>query len=179
KAPHHDMVTKPPMSAGAPRETNTSGTNRLSTRTTSLSLSRSGAKRLGEVFFSSRYIHAMWALYRPLATDFQSSPNRHGECGSPSASEYLWWRRWSATHLMTLPSMASEPATAKAMRRGRLARNEPWVKCLWNPTVMPSPLITYKTVAITMSVQDRPHPQARATAATTASSGTNTNAKTV
>ncbi len=77
----------------------------------------------------------------PLATDFQSSPKRHGECGSPSASAYLWWRRWSATHLMTLPSMAMQPAIASAILSGRLARNEPWVKWRWKPTVMPSPLI--------------------------------------
>jgi hypothetical protein len=30
------------------------------------------------------------------------------------------------------------PRTASAMRIGRLALNDPWVKYRWNPAVMPS-----------------------------------------
>ncbi len=34
-----------------------------------------------------------WAKPSPLASAFQSLPNRHGECGSPSLSLYLWCLR--------------------------------------------------------------------------------------
>src|SRR5580658_6362053 len=51
---------------------------------------------------------------RPLLSAFQSSPYRHGECGSPSRSLYLWCLRWSETQVMTGPSMDRLPATASA-----------------------------------------------------------------
>ena len=81
----------------------------------------------------------MCAYTRPLDSAFQSSPYRHGECGSPSLSLYLWCLRWSDTQVMTGPSMARLPAIASATRRPVFALNEPWVKYRWKPTVMPSP----------------------------------------
>ena len=50
-----------------------------------------------------------------------------------------WWRRWSATHWVGDPSIATLPATASTTRSQRLALNEPWVRYRWKPTPMPNP----------------------------------------
>ena len=96
------------------------------------SASRSGQNFRCDVRLPSNS-QPMCAYARPLVSAFQSSPNRHGECGSPSWSLYLWCRRWSATQLSTGPSMARLPAIASAICSGRLALNEPWVKYRWKP----------------------------------------------
>ena len=56
---------------------------------------------------------------------FQSVPNRHGECGSPSLSLYLWCRRWSATQVSTGPSMARLPAMASAILKAPVRLERP------------------------------------------------------
>ena len=70
----------------------------------------------------------MCAYARPLARAFASLPNRHGECGSPSLSLYLWCLRWSATQVITGFSIARLPAIASAILNPRLALKDPWVK---------------------------------------------------
>ena len=92
-----------------------------------MSASRSGQNFSCEVWLPSNS-QPMWAKARPLASARQSVPKRHGECGSPSRSEYLWCRRWSATQVSTGPSMASEPAMASATRSPVAALNELCVK---------------------------------------------------
>src|ERR1019366_9305504 len=72
---------------------------------------------------------------------------------------------------MTGPSIASDPATANAIRSQRLALNNPWVKRRWKPTVIPWPATAYMTVAITMSCQPRPRFQATGIAARIARNG--------
>jgi hypothetical protein len=74
-----------------------------------------------------------------LATATGVVPNSQGECGSPSLSVKLWWRRWSATQVMIDPWKAMLPATASPIRSARVALNDRWVKWRWNPTVMPRP----------------------------------------
>jgi hypothetical protein len=49
----------------------------------------------------------------------------------------LWCLRWSATQRTSGPSIASDPAIARATRIGRFALNAPWVKYRWKPMVMP------------------------------------------
>ena len=78
----------------------------------SRSASQSGQNFSCEVRLRSNS-QPMCAKARPLASAFQSLPNRHGECGSPSLSLYLWCRRWSATQVRTGPSMARLPAIAE------------------------------------------------------------------
>ncbi len=68
------------------------------------------------------------AKARPLVSARQSLPNRHGECGSPSRSLYLWCRRWSATQVSTGPSMASVPGDGQGQPQAGPALNEPCVK---------------------------------------------------
>src|ERR1700751_3372151 len=137
-APWMDIPHSPPIRAGSRSETATSAGNKRSTRRIRRSASRSGENFSCEVLFGSNS-QPMCAYTRPLDSAFQSSPYRHGECGSPSLSLYLWWRRWSDTQVMTGPSMARLPATARPTRRPVFALNEPWVKYRWYPTVIPSP----------------------------------------
>src|SRR5580700_566164 len=126
-APSQDHDHRPPMRAGSSRETVTRTGNSLETRTILRSVSRSGQNFSCDVWLPSNS-HPMWAQTRPLLRAFQSLPKRQGECGSPSRSLYLWWRRWSATQLSTGPSRAMDPAIASRTRRPVFALNEPWVK---------------------------------------------------
>src|SRR5580704_4986997 len=107
-APCHDMDHRPPIRAGASSVTATSAGNRAETLAIFLSATRSGQNFSREVWLPSN-IQPMCAQARPLVSAFQSSPKRHGECGSPSLSLYLWCRRWSATQVSTGPSIASDP----------------------------------------------------------------------
>src|ERR1700754_1424416 len=70
--------------------------------------------------------------------------------------------------------MASEPATASAIRSGRTAWTEPWVRYRWNPAVTPAAVTTYPTTASTASNGDSPQPQATGTAASRATNGVTT-----
>src|SRR6202044_18285 len=126
-APAMDIDQSPPISAGRSRDTATRPGNQRETRLTSLSARRSGQNLAWEVRFGLKS-QPTCAKARPLVSAFQSVPNRHGECGSPSLSLYLWCRRWSATQTSTGPSMAREPATASAIFSPRFALNEEWVK---------------------------------------------------
>jgi hypothetical protein len=56
------------------------------------SASQSGQNFSGEVTSPSNS-QPTWAKTRPLVSAFQSLPKRHGECGSPSLSLYLWCLR--------------------------------------------------------------------------------------
>jgi hypothetical protein len=129
-APAQEPVTRPPISAGAARLTKAQTTKSLLVATRAPSLSRSGAYRSWLVLRRSNS-QPRWAWYMPLSSDRRSVPYRHGECGSPARSEKAWWRRWSATHWMTGPWIAIDPAAASASRSGRFALNEPCVKCRW------------------------------------------------
>ena len=126
-APHHDRVTRPPMTPGRNSEMIVVSQNRPLTRTMSLSASRSGAKRCLLVKSRSNS-QPMCACQKPLAIATGEVPNSHGECGSPSRSEKAWWRRWSATQMITGPWMPIPPMTARVIRSQRLALNEPCVK---------------------------------------------------
>ena len=128
--PHTDQVIRPPSTPGRPSVTTVSGTNSLSTARRSGSASRSGAKRSALVWSRSNS-QPMCECQKPLAMAAGEVPNSQGECGSPSRSENAWWRRWSATQATTEPCEASPPATASAIRSGRLALKEPWVKRRW------------------------------------------------
>ena len=90
----------------------------------SSSASQSGQNFACEVRLEPN-IQPMWAKPRPLVSAFQSLPNRQGECGSPSLSLYLWWRRWSATQVSNGPSMASDPAIARAILKPRVGLERP------------------------------------------------------
>ena len=105
------------------------------------SASRSGQNFCCEVRLGLN-IQPMCAYRKPLVRACQSVPNRHGECGSPSRSLYLWWRRWSATQTSSGPSMARLPAMAIATRSGLFALNELCVKWRWKPMLIPKPEIT-------------------------------------
>src|SRR6185437_6674511 len=105
------------------------------------------------------------------------SPNRHGECGSPSRAEYAWWRRWSATHWVGLPSTAVLPATVSAIRSPRFALNDPCVRYRWKPVPMPKPPMRYIAPPSATSSQVSPQPQATGTATSTAANGMVTNAQ--
>src|SRR6266700_6773981 len=87
-APFHDIVHRPPARAGSSRVTATSAGKNLWTATMSSSASQSGENFLCDVMSRSNS-QPMWAQAMPLVSAFQSSPNRHGECGSPSLSLYL------------------------------------------------------------------------------------------
>src|SRR3954454_5656080 len=137
-APHHDMVSSPPRAAGGSREVATQTGKRRLTRLMSLSATRSGQNLSGDVRLLSNS-QPMCAQSRPLLSARQSVPKRHGECGSPSLSEYLWWRRCTATLSMTLISMERPPAMPSAIRSQRLALNAPCVKWRWYPAVTPRP----------------------------------------
>ncbi len=91
------------------------------------SASQSGENFSCEVMSRSNS-QPMCAQTRPLVSAFRSLPKRHGECGSPSLSLYLWCLRWSDTQSRIGPSIAIEPAIPSAILNGRLALNEPWVK---------------------------------------------------
>jgi hypothetical protein len=71
--------------------------------------------------------------------------------------------------------MARLPAMARATRITRPARNDPWVKYRWKPTVTPRQVSVYHPAASATSNQDSPQPQAKGTAATRARNGTITN----
>ena len=114
----------------------------------------------------------MCAYQKPLARALRSVPYRHGECGSPSRSENLWCLRWSATHRMTGPWIAIEPAIARATLTARLGLNDLCVKRRWKPTVMPWPVSQYMTTMRRTSVQPSQPPQATGTAAAIARNGT-------
>ena len=122
-----EVFQKPPITAGASSVNRTITGKRLCTARTFLSAIRSGAYFCFEVLFSSNSQRTC-AQSSPLVRAFASSPYRQGECGSPILSLYLWCRRWSATQLMTGPSIARLPAIASATRRPVLALNELWVK---------------------------------------------------
>src|SRR5579875_1912841 len=87
-APCHDHDQRPPIAAGASSETSTSPQKPLEMRRMSESASQSGQNFCWEVRLPSNS-QPMWAYTRPLVSAFQSLPNRHGECGSPSRSLYL------------------------------------------------------------------------------------------
>src|SRR5487761_1811226 len=110
-APRQDIDHRPPASAGSSSDAAAKAMNDAEIRRIARSASRSGQNFSFEVRLPSN-IQPMWAKPRPLASAFQSLPNRHGECGSPSRSLYLWCLRWSATQLSTGPSKAMLPATA-------------------------------------------------------------------
>src|SRR5215469_5410090 len=126
-APCHDQDHSPPMRAGASSDAATSGPKALEIRTILESASRSGQNFCFEVRLASN-IQPTCAQTRPLVSALQSLPKRHGECGSPSRSLYLWCRRWSATQLSTGPSTASDPAIASAIRIPGFALKDKWVK---------------------------------------------------
>ena len=113
-APLHDMVIRPPITAGPKIETSVQTQKYLLCRAMSLSASRSGAKRCWLVESRSK-IQPMWACQKPLASAATEVPYSHGECGSPSRSENAWCRRWSATQMMTGPWAAIWPAPARAI----------------------------------------------------------------
>ncbi|CAM5694418.1 hypothetical protein SMICM304S_09112 [Streptomyces microflavus] len=91
-APHHDIVTRPPTSGGIASETIVKERKWREIPRIAGSLIRSGAYFCCGVCSSSN-IHAMCAHHRPFISAGRVSPNRHGECGSPSASENLWCLR--------------------------------------------------------------------------------------
>ena len=126
-APHQDIVTRPPISAGSASESSVQRTNWREIARIAGSLIRSGAYFSCGVCSSSN-IQPMCAHHRPFISAGTVSPYRHGECGSPSASENLWCLRWSATQRTSGPSTAIDPATASAIRSGRFALKEPCVK---------------------------------------------------
>ncbi|GHG03967.1 hypothetical protein GCM10017567_19930 [Amycolatopsis bullii] len=70
-APHQDIVTNPPINAGASSVTTVSAGNQRSIRTRSRSASRSGAKRWALVFSRSNS-QPMWACQKPLASAVRS-----------------------------------------------------------------------------------------------------------
>src|SRR6266700_4215099 len=126
-APGQDIVHRPPIRAGSSNVTATiAGKNRW-TATMSSSASQSGENFLCEVMSRSNS-QPMCAQAIPLASAFQSSPNRQGECGSPSLSLYLWCLRWSETQSSIGPSIAIDPATPSATLKARLDLNDPCVK---------------------------------------------------
>jgi hypothetical protein len=85
-APHHDIVTRPPMSAGASRLTAVKSANSRLMRAMSRSASRSGVNRAA--FVRSRpNSQPVCECQNPLASAAGVVPNSHGECGSPSLSE--------------------------------------------------------------------------------------------
>ena len=129
-APHHDQLIRPPRTAGATRLTTVHTGNCRLIRAVSRSASRSGANRAGLVR-SGRSIQPKWACQKPRATAAGVVPNSQGECGSPSLSVKAWWRRWSATQVMSGPCSAMLPSTASMIRTGRTALNERWVKWRW------------------------------------------------
>src|ERR1035437_2847250 len=91
-APCQDIDHRPPIRAGASSVTATSPGNHRETARISASASRSGQKRSCDVW-SELNSQPTWEKASPLVSAFQSLPNRHGECGSPSLSLYLWCRR--------------------------------------------------------------------------------------
>src|ERR1017187_1474379 len=126
-APCQDIDHRPPIRAGPSKETATMAGNQRWAAEMSSSASQSGQNFWCEDTSRSNS-QPMCAHTIPLVSAFQSSPNRHGECGSPSLSLYLWCRRWSATQSSSGPSIASDPATAMAILKARLGLNEPCVK---------------------------------------------------
>ena len=50
-----------------------------------------------------------------------------GEWGSPEWSLNIWWRRWVATQLVTEPSTAIEPKTARVIFNTRRGLKPLWV----------------------------------------------------
>src|SRR5262249_46544683 len=91
-APASDIDHRPPISAGPSREIAAQRGNALDTRRMLRSASRAGQNFCCEVRLGSN-IQPMCADRKALVSAFQSVPNRHGECGSPSRSLYLWCRR--------------------------------------------------------------------------------------
>src|ERR1022692_1045526 len=91
-APCHDIDQSPPISAGASSDPVTSQGNHLETFEMSESASQSGQNFSSDVTSPSNS-QPVWAKARPLPSAFQSLPKRHGECGSPSLSLYLWCLR--------------------------------------------------------------------------------------
>src|ERR1700691_702214 len=91
-APCQDIDHSPPIRAGASREDVTSQGNHFEILEMSESASQSGQNFSCDVTVPSKS-QPTWAKARPLLSAFQSLPNRHGECGSPSLSLYLWCLR--------------------------------------------------------------------------------------
>ncbi len=54
----------------------------------------------------------------------------------------MWWRRWVATQLVSDPSTAIEPITARAILSTRFGPKARWVNRRWKPTVIPNPVTT-------------------------------------
>jgi hypothetical protein len=52
----------------------------------------------------------------------------------------MWWRRWVATQLVTEPSTAMEPKTARTIFSARQGVKPLWGNNRWNPIVIPKPL---------------------------------------
>ncbi len=117
----------------------------------------------------------MCAHHSPFISAGTVSPNRHGECGSPSWSENLWCLRWSATQRTSGPSTAIEPITASTIRSGRFALKEPCVKYRWKPMVMPWQARKYMNTIRPRSSQLTPQPQTSGIAASSARKGTTMN----
>src|SRR5712691_9933201 len=91
-APCHDIDHSPPIRAGASRDAVTSHSNQRETLEISESASQSGQNFSADVTSPSNS-QPIWAKARPFRSAFQSFPKRHGECGSPSLSLYLWCLR--------------------------------------------------------------------------------------
>ena len=54
----------------------------------------------------------------------------------------MWCRRWVATQLVTEPSTAIEPSTARVILSARWEVKPLWVNSRWNPMVIPKPVTT-------------------------------------
>ena len=115
-----------------------------STKLTTGSFSRSGAKRSLLPRWVWMKSQPMWAWKRPRMAPLQPWPwSTWGLCGSPSWSEKVWCLRWSATQEMTGPSIAAEPRIASRPCSQVWVLKLRWVKWRWKPTVIPSPVMKY------------------------------------
>ena len=120
---HSSAVSAPPIvpvhaqprkNGAASENTAKSGNSRLMIAT-SLSRTRSGAKRSADVAFTLKS-QPMCAWKKPRNGPANPLPSYSwGECGSPGRSLNTWCRRWFATQPISEPSIASDPALASAI----------------------------------------------------------------
>ena len=107
----------------------------------------------------------MWAWKKPSS----------GECGSPSSSEWAWCFRWLAAQSIARPWTAIEPRIRKITLTALTASKLRCVSSRWKPTVMPSPVSTYKAKKSASSRPPIQSCQSKYIAYAVASSGPSTN----
>ena len=118
-APHQDQLSSPPSTAGCGQaQRGPAGELAVDPDDVAVGQQVRGETR-GVGLLAAGASSPKWECQKPRATAAGLVPNSHGECGSPSLSVKAWWRRWSATQVMTGPWKAMLPTIARPTRSGR------------------------------------------------------------